>query len=313
VIYKGQICHKGVPYPGEHEPLVSVELWERVDEQHKAGARKAKPHRKVHTLLAGFLYCGRCGSSLSVTYTVRRSVQHAYYICPGCKKRAEPSQRIRPVATTDLETSLVRELEPILGEQPGEIAIQQSLERVTCDPATRQVSVSLRDGSRFLYSLPAKPERRSKAGRVRAVSRLMALAICYQELARERKLRSYEELAKLGRLTRSRVSLILLLTNLAPAIQEELLFLPKVISGPERITEEQLRSIAKVIDWDEQIQLFRSLWDNSNPTSRRCLAISANASCNGVGYSFKASAGTHVPRSSEMTALSGPASAECAR
>jgi Recombinase/Recombinase zinc beta ribbon domain/Resolvase, N terminal domain len=313
VIYKGQILHKGVPYPGEHEPLVSAELWERVGEQHKAGARKAKPHRKVHTLLAGFLYCGRCGSSLSVTYTVRRSTRHAYYICVDCKKRAEPSERIRPVATMHLEASLIRELEPILGDEPGEIAIQQSLERVTYDPATRQVSVSLRDGSRFVYSLIPKPERGSKAGRVPAVSRAMALAICYQELAQERKLRSYEELAKLGRLTRSRVSLILLLTNLAPAIQEELLFLPKVISASDRITEEQLRSIAKLTDWDEQIHLFRSLWDASGPKSARSIATSVDTFRSSVDYSVRASNGTHVPRSSETTALSGPASAECAR
>jgi site-specific DNA recombinase len=123
VIYKGQILHQGVPYPGEHESIISTELRERVSEQHKPGARKAKPHRKVHTLLGGFLYCGRCGSSISVTYTVRRGTQHAYYLCTGCKKRAQPSESIRPVATTDLETSLVRELEPILGDQPGEIAV----------------------------------------------------------------------------------------------------------------------------------------------------------------------------------------------
>jgi hypothetical protein len=133
-----------------------------------------------------------------------------------------------------------------------------------------------------------------------------------EELARERNLRTYEELAKLGRLTRSRVSLMLLLTNLAPAIQEELLFLPRVISGAERITEEQLRSIAKLIDWDEQIALFRSLWDSSGPTSRRNLATSVNA-CSRADYSLRASNGTHIARPSEMTALSGPVSAECAR
>jgi hypothetical protein len=212
-----------------------------------------------------------------------------------------------------LEASLLRELEPILGDQPGEIAIQQSLERITYDPATRQVSVSLRDGSRFAYSLPAKPERPSREGRVPAVSRTMALAICYQELARERKLCSYEELAKLGQLTRSRVSLMLLLTNLAPAIQEELLLLPKVISGPERISEEQLRSIAKLIDWDEQIARFRSLWDSSSPTSKRDGHSRANAWPSGVDSVLRASNGTHVPRPSGMTALSVPVSAGCAR
>src|SRR6202035_4071837 len=75
VVYKGQISHKGVLYSGEHEPLVSTELWERANQQHRPGARKAKPHRKVHTLLAGLLYCGRCDLSLSVTYTSRRGTR----------------------------------------------------------------------------------------------------------------------------------------------------------------------------------------------------------------------------------------------
>ena len=51
---------------------------------------------------------------------------------------------------------------------------------------------------------------------------------------------------------------ILRLTNLAPAIQEALLFLPKTVRGPDRITENRLRTIASLVDWDAQIQLFRS-------------------------------------------------------
>ena len=49
-----------------------------------------------------------------------------------------------------------------------------------------------------------------------------------------------------------------MLTNLAPAIQEALLFLPKTLTGPDRITENRLRGIAKLVDWKAQILLFRS-------------------------------------------------------
>ncbi|MGI8958359.1 MAG: recombinase family protein [Bryobacteraceae bacterium] len=313
VIYKGQICHKGVVYPGEHQPIISSELWDRVNQQHKPGARKGKPHTRVQTLLAGFLYCSGCGLSLAVTYTSRHGTRQAYYVCSRCKGHTETGKRIRPLPTAVLESSLVRELEPILGDQPGEIAIQHCLERVTYDPVTRQVSVSLRDGSRFMYSLPAQPERQSKPGRVPAVSRAMALAIAYQELARERKLSSYEELAKLGRLTRSRLSQILLLTNLAPAIQEELLFLPKLLSGPARLTESQLRNLAKRVDWGEQMEAFRSLWDASSAGSSQAACACAPLQFRGRGYSSMPSNGTPVPRFCGTTALSGPACAECAR
>jgi hypothetical protein len=49
-----------------------------------------------------------------------------------------------------------------------------------------------------------------------------------------------------------------MLTNLAPAIQEALLFLPKTLNGPDRITENRLRGIASLANWDAQMQLFRS-------------------------------------------------------
>jgi hypothetical protein len=51
---------------------------------------------------------------------------------------------------------------------------------------------------------------------------------------------------------------ILLLTNLASAIQETLLFLHKTLKGHDRITESRLRGIASLIDWNAQIRLFRS-------------------------------------------------------
>jgi hypothetical protein len=44
----------------------------------------------------------RVRTSLSVIYTVRRGVQHAYYVCKRCKK-AERVKRIRPVSTMHLE------------------------------------------------------------------------------------------------------------------------------------------------------------------------------------------------------------------
>jgi hypothetical protein len=45
------------------------------------------------------------------------------------------------------------------------------------------------------------------------------------------------------------MSQIMSLTNLAPDIQEALLFLPKTMAGPDPITERRLRSIAQTINW----------------------------------------------------------------
>ena len=50
-----------------------------------------------------------------------------------------------------------------------------------------------------------------------------------------------------------------ILTNLAPEIQETLLFLPKNHRGPDPITETLMRPIAAQVDWSLQKQRFREL------------------------------------------------------
>ena len=45
---------------------------------------------------------------------------------------------------------------------------------------------------------------------------------------------------------------IMWLTNLAPDIQEAILFLPRVESGPDTVKEIDVRRIARVMDWGVQ-------------------------------------------------------------
>jgi hypothetical protein len=95
------------------------------------------------------------------------------------------------------------------------------------------------------------------------LSRLMALALKLETLLAHGIVQNHAELAELGHVSRTRVCQILLLTNLAPAIQEAVLFLPQTVSGRDRITENRLRRIASQLDWEEQRQAFRCLWAGS--------------------------------------------------
>jgi hypothetical protein len=64
------------------------------------------------------------------------------------------------------------------------------------------------------------------------------------------------ELARLGHVTRARVTQIMNLLNLAPGIQEAILFLPRVEHGRDPISERDLRPIAAVADWRKQSSLW---------------------------------------------------------
>ena len=79
----------------------------------------------------------------------------------------------------------------------------------------------------------------------------MALAICFDQLIRDGVVANQAELARMGHVTRSRATQILNLLNLAPDIQEEILFLERE-PGREIITERSLRAIVVDIDWRKQ-------------------------------------------------------------
>ena len=102
------------------------------------------------------------------------------------------------------------------------------------------------------------PDRQStaEAGRVPRVSRLMALAMRFDELIRSGQVTGYAELAKLGHVTRARLSQIASLLCLAPDLQEDILFLPRTLRGRDPIQLRHLLPIAAIPDWRKQ----RSRW-----------------------------------------------------
>ena len=96
-------------------------------------------------------------------------------------------------------------------------------------------------------------------GRVPRIARLMALAIRMRRMIDAGEVRDYAELARLGHVTRARMTQIMNLLNLAPDIQEEILFLPPIESGRDPIRELQLRPITAVPDWRKQRQMWEDL------------------------------------------------------
>jgi len=68
----------------------------------------------------------------------------------------------------------------------------------------------------------------------------MALAIKLDHLVRSGQVKDYAELARLGHVTRARMSQIISLLNLAPDIQEAILFLPKTLKGRDSISSREV-------------------------------------------------------------------------
>ncbi|MBE7457438.1 MAG: hypothetical protein KJ057_13075 [Phycisphaerae bacterium] len=102
-------------------------------------------------------------------------------------------------------------------------------------------------------------------GRVPHIARLMALAIRMQRLVDLGQVHDYAELARLGRVTRARVTQIMNLLSLAPDIQEDILFLPPIEAGRDPIKEWQIRPITLVPDWRKQRRQWQELRSRATP------------------------------------------------
>ena len=117
---------------------------------------------------------------------------------------------------------------------------------------TLQVEITIAQKER-----PSAPRRRAKPTTphpptIPRTTRLMALAIKFQDMVDRGEVRDYADLARLGYVSRARVTQIMNLLNLAPQIQESLLF------ECPAICEHHIRRVVRMVLWDEQAATLNS-------------------------------------------------------
>ena len=122
---------------------------------------------------------------------------------------------------------------------------------------TKQIHFSMRNrGRREMREGPKPVPQVTGEGRVPRVARLMALAIKIDGLIQSGAISDQAEAARLGHVSRARMTQIMNLLLLAPDIQDQVLNLPRTVRGHDPIAETHLRSIVREIDWTRQ----RTMW-----------------------------------------------------
>lgn len=107
-------------------------------------------------------------------------------------------------------------------------------------------------------------------GAIPRVSKLMALAIRFDRLLKQGEIADQADLARLGNVTRARVTQIMNLLLLAPDIQEAILFLPRTTRGRDPIQEHMLRPIAVELCWAEQRKMWNRLAGSRKTSHATC-------------------------------------------
>src|SRR5215468_8288162 len=107
--------------------------------------------------------------------------------------------------------------------------------------------------------LPATATTKASSPRIPRIAQLMALARHIDDLIRSGTVGSYATAARLGHVSRARMSQILALLHLAPDLQEQLLFLQRRSRGRTAPVLRQVLHVAAALDWDEQRRRWRRL------------------------------------------------------
>jgi hypothetical protein len=102
--------------------------------------------------------------------------------------------------------------------------------------------------------------------RISRIARLMALAIKFQDMVDRGEVRDYADLARLGYVSRARITQIMNMLNLAPDIQEELLT-SSTLAAQANVPERGLRQVTAVVAWSQQRRLWNELLNK--PSSQR--------------------------------------------
>ncbi len=124
--------------------------------------------------------------------------------------------------------------------------------------------------STTLQVMPPQPKAAASAvgePRLPRITRLLALAVRFEELLRAGTVRDYAELARLGGVSRSRITQIMNLRNLAPAIQEQILLQSSGSVAYEALNERLIRRVMQHLDWREQMRMLERI---VSPTQNEC-------------------------------------------
>ena len=209
-----------------------------------------------------------CPGKLISGRRIERAVVEALYQVASQPGR-EPLRQALPVDRAAWEkldqTEQHRILERVVDEITYDRLLEQGRLRLRAERRGEEgEEIAIRAGKKPLVQQVPPPRVERPAvplldGRLPRITKLMALAVRFEELLRQGTAKDYADLARLGGVSRARITQLMNLRNLAPLIQEQILRLPQDHSAQNQLNERALRRITGSLDWRQQVRMFEKL------------------------------------------------------
>ena len=114
-IYIGDAVHKGTAYLGEHQAIISRELWDKAHSIMAMSPRTRASNTRAQTpsLLKGLLF-GPAGSAMSPSHTRKGGRLYRYYVSQSVIQRGADACPVSRVAAAEIEAAVVDQLRVML-------------------------------------------------------------------------------------------------------------------------------------------------------------------------------------------------------
>ena len=145
--YVGTVRYAGVEYEGRHEHLIDAATFAKAGAVLAAHNHATEKDRKHHHYLKGSLYCGRCGSRMSLIQANGNGGRYPYFFCIGRMKGTGCEQPYVPVDL--IETAVERAYGEVRVPREQAAAVREKLNKALAGMRTQAEAESTRQRRRI--------------------------------------------------------------------------------------------------------------------------------------------------------------------
>lgn len=161
VIYAGKIPHKKNIYEGQHEAIVSQELFDEVQKiKSKNRIGRLAPSRFVeHSLLKGFIACDCCQAAMVSTRSNKKNKIYEYYTSVRAVKEGFKNCHLGSIPAGEMDNFILQQIELIIKSPKIIFGLIEEAKIVRPDIKDVQVLDKLNGSESFIHHLSSTVQR----------------------------------------------------------------------------------------------------------------------------------------------------------
>jgi DNA invertase Pin-like site-specific DNA recombinase len=161
VVYVGKVPHKDKVYEGQHEAIVSQELFDKVQElkkQNRTG-RLAPSRFMEHALLKGFIYCDCCQSAMISTKSNKKNKVYEYYTSVRAVKEGFKNCKVGSIPAGELDNFVLQQMALVIKSPKILSGLIEQTKIFRPDIKDVQIIAKMKDEADFIQHLSPITQR----------------------------------------------------------------------------------------------------------------------------------------------------------